>query len=185
MCLLRNPEKCANVTFKILTAYIEVHQQQEAFLQIASTSFFSKSVYTCATWNITLNKMGTEMVSFVNRPQSKVTWKESLNEGLSRSGWPVGMSLGNFYSWANSRGKTHLNGSIAFSWRGEDILLCLPLAMICDPAVSAALTCQQRWTVAWNFELKRDISFLNLFLLGYLMKAIRGKKAKRNQRNQC
>lgn len=59
--------------------YIEVHQKQEAFLQIAA-HLFSKSVYTCTTLNTTLNKSGAVMASFVNMPQSKVTWKESLNE---------------------------------------------------------------------------------------------------------
>lgn len=37
-----------------------------------------------------------QLVLAVNLTQPKITWEESLNEELSRRGWPVGMSGGEY-----------------------------------------------------------------------------------------
>lgn len=39
------------------------------------------------------------MISFVNLIQPRVSWDESLNEGLITSGWPVGASLDSSLMW--------------------------------------------------------------------------------------
>lgn len=35
-------------------------------------------------------------VLVINSTQSRLTWEGSLNEGLVRSGWPLGMSVGDY-----------------------------------------------------------------------------------------
>lgn len=40
------------------------------------------------------------LVLIVNMTESEITWKGSLNEDLSRAGWPLGMLVRDFLDWA-------------------------------------------------------------------------------------
>lgn len=53
------------------------------------------------------NKIIMVCISFVNLTQPRITWADSLNEGLTTLPLPVSMSLGDCFEWINWCRKIH------------------------------------------------------------------------------
>jgi hypothetical protein len=53
---------------------------------------FSRNIISVST---------TITITFVNLTQSRITWKVSLNNGLSATCWPMGKSVRGWLSWVN------------------------------------------------------------------------------------
>lgn len=57
------------------------------------------SVCTMEENKVIKKKIKMWLVLVVNLTPSRITWEESLSEGLSASGWPVDMSVGIILRW--------------------------------------------------------------------------------------